>query len=198
MVDTLVWVSIAEIAGRDGVTKQAVSKQVRAYLRGDELPVQRDGRDRVSKVSLAHYDHLRRKYVNPAKAAALLFTEPEPAAPSEGSGKDSTSFEEARRRGEWLKVTSQELRLAEEQGALVRKDFLVDALTKTGREIQKVVDRLQNRADDLANAVAKEGAHGVRVELRKISLALNGEIADRLAAIMTAAPEADPLLEDAA
>jgi hypothetical protein len=199
MVDTVhIWASIAEIAGRDGVTKQAVSKTIRQYAGSGELPVQRDLRDRVSKVSLAHYDHLRRKYVNPAKAAAPLFAEHELAAPSEASGKDPTSFEEARRRGEWLKVTAQELRLAEEQGALVRKDILVEALTKAGREIQKVVERLQNTADDLATAVAKEGAHGARVELRKIALKLNGEIADKLAAIMAKAPETDALLEEAA
>ena len=194
----IMW-SAVEIAGRDGVSKQAVSKQIKSLLEAKlETPVERDGRGRVIRVSLAHYDEFRQRYVNPLKASAPLRSidaEPTPAtAPLVAPGD---SLEEARRQSEWLKVGREKIRHQEELGQLVRKDRLVDVVSIVGAEIKLVVARLQNKADDLAHAVSREGASGARVLLRKIAFDLGNEIADKLAAIAEASPDADPMIEDA-
>lgn len=193
---SLIMWSAVEIAARDGVSKQAVSKQIKSLLNAKpETPVERDGRGRVIRVSLAHLDEFRQRFVNPLKASAPLrsIDNDQPQAPAVAPGD---SLEEARRQSEWLKVGREKIRHQEELGQLVRKDRLVDVVSMVGAEIKLVVARLQNRADDLAHAVSREGASGARVLLRKIAFELGNEIADKLAAIAVAAPDTDPLIED--
>lgn len=181
----------AEVASRDGVTKQAVTKLVRRFVEEHDLPVERDGRDRITKFSLAHYDHYRGEFASSEKVAAAR-KEPVPMAPI----NSSTSRDEALRQEAWLKVAREKIRRQEQAGKLIRSDRERDALMVCGREIQARIDRLQNRADDMALAVSREGTHGLRVLLRKISFDLNTEIADMLAAIVMTAPEVDEAIED--
>lgn len=188
----------AQVAARDRVTRQAVTKLVRRLVEEHGLPVERDGRDRIVRFSLAHYDHFRGQFASSEKVAAARPADA--AAPADGqarSGDSSTSRDEALRQEAWLKVTREKLRRQEEIGQLVRADRLREALTVSGREIQSQIARLQNKADDMALAVSREGAHGLRVLLRQIAFDLNSEIADRLAAIVDRAAEHDELIEDA-
>lgn len=73
-----------EIAARDGVTKQAVTKIVRQLVEKHGLPVERDGRDRVVRFSLAHYDHYRGEFASSEKVTAAR-RETSPSAPSSTS-----------------------------------------------------------------------------------------------------------------
>lgn len=184
--------SISQIATRDGISKQAVSKIVKALIESTDIPVERDGRGRVSSLSLAHYDHHRSQFTNPAKTAAPRH---EPTSGTSPIAR-SDSFDEARRQGEWLKVEREKLRRQEELKQLIRADMLADALTICGKEIQNIVSRLQNKADEVALAISKEGVHGVRLLLRKLAFDLNIEIADKLNEIIADAPARDPLIED--
>lgn len=181
-----VMVTPAEVAARDGVTKQAVTKAVRDMAAKGTLEVERDSRGRIVRFAQAQYDHHRGQYRDPVKAPA------KPVLPD-----NSESLDEARRRAEWLKVDREMLRRDEALGKLVRADMLGLALEQAGRKIQAIVARLQNRADDLALAVSKEGAHGLRVKLREASFDLNSQIAKELAEIGAAAPEKDPRIEEA-
>jgi len=176
-----VMVTLKEIAEREGVSVQAISKAVKAM---PDLPVERDTRGRVKTISLAHFEHHRGQYVNPAKTQRK-----QPAAASD-------SFDEARRQSEWLKVDRLKLERQEQLGNLVRKDMLVIALERCASEIQARVDRIANVADEGALAVSKEGAHGLRVLLRESAKNMNTDIADILATIADAAPETDSLIED--
>src|SRR5690606_25382565 len=115
-----------------------------------------------------------------------------PAKPVGGS----QSRDEALRQEAWLKVGREKLRRQEEIGQLLRADRTRQAITVCGREIQSMVARLQNRADDMALAVGREGVHGLRVLLRQISFDLNTEIANRLEEILAGADEQDELIED--
>lgn len=183
----------ADVAARDGVTKQAVTKLVRRLVEDHGLPVERDGRDRIVRFSLAHYDHLRGQFASSEKtASARGETQPQQKGDLQPS---STSRDEALRQEAWLKVGREKLRRQEEMGQLVRADRLRDALASSGREIQNVVARLQNRADDMALAVSREGAHGLRVLLRQISFDLNTEIADKLSSVALASTEHDEPVE---
>lgn len=188
--------SLGQIAERDGVSKPAISKQIKKLIEAKpETPSELDGLGRVLKISLAHYDEYRQRFVNPAKATAPIRSI-DTASPSAPAIPPGDTFDEARRQSEWLKVGRERIRHQEEIGQLVRKDRLSDAVKVAGTEIKTVVNRLQNKADDLALAVSREGVHGVRVLLRKIAFDLGNEIADKLGVIAEAAPEMDSLIED--
>ena len=200
----IMW-SIGQIAARDRVSKAAVSKTVKRLLEErPETPVERGGQGQVLGISLAHYDHFRQRHVNPAKATAPLRgtdgaiadgrlpLDPPPTAPV----RDEASFEEARRQSEWLKVSREKLRMQEERGQLIRRDLIDQATAAIAAELQAVIRRLPNRADEVALAVSKEGIHGVRTLLRKIAFEIGNEMADKVQAIALSAPEFDPPIEE--
>lgn len=197
--EPVVYRTVSEIAARDGVSKQAVSKLLQRLVAAGDVPVERDGRGRVARVSLAHYDHARERFTNPAKAP-VREASASAGTGSPGGGDLKTlageSFEEARRQGEWLKVTRERLRHQEELGQLVRADLMRDNMAVAGREIQAIIARLPNRSDDIALAVSKEGQHGARVLLRTIAFELAEQIASRLMEIAASAPEHDPAIEE--
>lgn len=180
--------SIGQIAERDGISKQAVSKIVKKLVSDHGIPVDRDGRGRISAVSLAHYDHHRDRFTNPAKQQPAGQEKTKPAAPAD-------SFEEARRQREWLALERAKIEHQVEIGQLVRMDGLVSALETTGREIQSLVAKVEHRADDLAIAVSKEGSHGLRLALRKALFETNNRIAERLSEIAGEAPKGDQPIE---
>ena len=190
----IMW-SIGQIAERDDVSKAAVSKAAKKLLQDrTDTPVERGSHGQVMKISLAHYDEYRQRFVNPAKASAPIRSSSGSSAPS-ASLNPADSFEEARRQAEWLKVGRERIRHQEELGQLVRKDMLDEAHRSIGLEIQRIVGRLQNNADDVALAVSKEGVHGARTALRKIAFDLGNQIADKLAIIAEQAPEYDEPIE---
>ncbi|MGO6707613.1 hypothetical protein [Rhizobium johnstonii] len=187
--------SIAQIAERDGVSKAAVSKAAKKLIEDKpDTPVDRDSQGRIMRLSLAHYDHHRQRHVNPAKAKAEIRTPDQTSDPPKTDPADS--FDEARRQTEWLKLGRERIRHQEELGQLLRSDKIDQALRTAGLEIQAVIKRLSNRADDLALAVSKEGVHGARVLLRTIAFEMGNEIADRLEAVSKTAPRMDDLIGD--
>lgn len=197
-MSTVMW-SIAQIAVRDGISKAAVSKAVKKMLDDwKDTPVERGSQGQVMRVSLAHYDEFRQRFTNPAKATAPIrgVGEAEHPGSTRPPPRDEESFEEARRQSEWLKVGREKIRHQEDCDQLIRKDRNDEALAVIGGEIQAILKRLQNRADEVAMAVSKEGVHGVRVLLRQIAFSIGTEIADRLATIAASAAEHDPLIED--
>ncbi|MES0049259.1 hypothetical protein [Mesorhizobium sp. M0053] len=189
--EEIVMAAPADVAARDGITKQAVTKLVRRLVEEHGLPVERDGRDRIMRFSLAHYDHYRGEFASSEKIAAAR-KDP----PSSQPENSSTSRDEALRQEAWLKVGREKLRRQEHIGQLVRADRMREALIVCGREIQSSIARLQNKADDMAMAVSREGSHGLRVLLRDIAFEMNSEIAERLAGIVENAAEHDEALED--
>ena len=191
--EKLVMTTSAAVAERDGITKQAVTKMVRALVKNHDLPVERDGRGRVVRFSLAHFDHHRDQFASSEKTAAAR-----PSAKAAISVvAESDSRDEALRQEAWLKVTRARLQHQEELGDLIRVDRLTDGIQRCGREIQSAISRLPNHADDLAMEVSKEGAHGLRIALRKIAFELSKRVADQLEKIAETAPENDPMIEDA-
>ncbi|MCR9058123.1 MAG: hypothetical protein NXI02_12380 [Rhodobacteraceae bacterium] len=195
------WVTPAHVAKRDKITKQAVTKSVRKLVDAHDLPVQRDGRGRVTKFCLAHYDHLLERFGNSEKLAAdrLSSETPlldQPDKPRAGSPVNPDSRDEALRQEAWLKLRRSQLQMEEEVGSLVQRDTLEQALKSCAQEINLLVSRLPNQSDALAQAIAREGESGVRVALRKVAFNLNTAIADRLAEVFEAAPETDEMSDE--
>lgn len=189
-----IMVAPAHVAARDGVTKQAVTKLVRDLAEKSGLPVERDGRDRIVRFSLAHFDHLRERFSSSEKSAAARSKSKAPSPPGQILAVDSR--DEALRQEAWLKVGRERLRQQEAAGNLIRADLLAEALAKAGREIQAMIARLPNSADDLAIAVSKEGAHGLRVALREKAFEMNTKIAAHLSDLSINADEHDPAIKE--
>lgn len=175
--------SVAELATRDQVSKPAVSRRVK-QLRERGLQVELDAQGRVAKINAAQYDELKSRFADPSKAQA--------PAPRHVDEIVSESYDEALRQKTWTEAERARLRLLEEQGKLVRVEQLADALAQAGEKIVRSVDLVLNDVDDLAAAVAKEGAAGLRIALKKITFRLKGEMAEALSAIAADAPETEP------
>lgn len=175
--------SIGDIATRDGVSKPAVSRKVKALVEKHGLSVDRDAQGRVALVNVAEYDHLRGRFDDPSKAQApgrqQAGSEAPPAPASE-------SYDEALRQKTWTEAERARLKLEEERRQLVRVAEVGDAAAKCSEDVVRVIKRLNSSADDIAAAVARDGVHGLRVLLKTITDRQCGEIADafeRLAAL---------------
>jgi len=175
-VDTiLVMSSISQIAARDRVSKAAVSKAVKKmFEKMPDTPVERGSQNQVVRVSLAHYDHFRERFMNvtglPAGQQAL-------SPRSAGSQVDpSESFNEARRQNEWLKLERERLKHQVESGLLIDKAEVEGTTKSRCREIRARIDRLPNLADGLALAISREGAFGARHFLSDHAAKLSAEI----------------------
>lgn len=181
----LMW-TVTQIAERDGVSKQAISKRVAKLAEGQGLTVERNAQGHITALNVAEYDHLRGRYADPSKAQA-------PARLQRQSGQVSPndSYDEALRQKTWHEAERRRLELAEMKGDLVRKDMIEASLDQVGERIVQVIDRLPRIADEIAAAVAKDGTHGARVLLKLQASRLRDEIAKALASLAQEAPEQD-------
>jgi len=185
-----VMMSIGDLAARDGVSKPTVSIAVKRLIERHGLTVERDGRGRVAKVNAAQYDHLRDRFGDAHHAQAPARPPADaPPFPPPLADKANDSLDEAQRQKAWIDAERARINLAEQKGELLRTAAMVDAIGECGIEIARILDRLPNASDDLAAAVGRDGAHGVRVELKNLARKMRADIAEALAAIAGAAPE---------
>lgn len=182
-----VMMTVAEIARRDGVSKPTVSLHIKRLVERSGLTVERDAQGRVASVNVAEYDHLRGFVGDPSKAQAPARSRP--------SGRldlpAGESYDEALRQKTWHEAERRRIELDALKGALVRRDRLTEATLRVAADIVRTVDRIPASADDLAAAVARDGAHGLRLALKKLATSLRADIASALEAIAAGAPERD-------
>ena len=177
--------TVSEIAARDRVSKQAVSKKVRELVDAG-LAVERDANGHVKKLNVVEYDLLRGRTDDPSKAQA-----PGRVVPAAKPVDDEDSYKEALRTKTWHESERLRLDLEERRGQLVRVDAVTDAVVACATSITAIVDRLPNVADDLVAAVSREGVHGVRVALKQLSAKLRVDIAEALTVVAANAPKTD-------
>lgn len=185
--DAVMWTA-AQVAARDGVTKQAVTKKVRELADAHGLVVARDAQDRITAFHVVQYDHLRGRYADPSKTQA-----PRPAAPQTAP---NDSYDEALRQKTWHEAEKRRLELEELKSLLVRRDRVEDAVAKAAERIVQVIDRLPRLADEVSAAVAKDGTHGARVVLKAAASRLRADIARVLAEMSDEAPTEEPSTDD--
>ncbi|WP_316173563.1 MULTISPECIES: winged helix-turn-helix domain-containing protein [unclassified Bradyrhizobium] len=169
------FMTVSEIAERDGVSKQAVSKRVRAMVEMHGLEVELDGQGRVARINVAQYDHLRDRHGDPSKDQRP--ETPEPAAPA------ADSYEEALRLKTHYEAVRRGLELDEHIGKLVRVDELVKVGDEIGAKVAQVIGSLDNEAEAFAMALDRDGAHGLRVLLKQTRYRMLTEVADALSAL---------------
>ena len=177
--------TVSEVAARDLVSKQAVSKKV-GLLVDIGLTVERDEKGRVKKLNVVEYDRLRGRTDDPSKAQA-----PDRAPAGAKPVDDEDSYKEALRTKTWHESERLRLDLEERRGQLVRVDSVTDAVVACATSITAIVDRLPNVADDLVAAVSREGVHGVRVALKQLAAKLRADIAEALTIVAANAPKSD-------
>lgn len=179
--------SVSRIAEREGISRQAISKQVARMIEHHGLDVSHDGRGRVSAVNIVNFDTIRRRFGDSGKVHEAPAPKPTLPDPEQGSG-DAT-LDGARRLKVIYETESIRLRLGEESGQLVRMDVMTEALTRMAEEIGRVVD-LPQHADAIA-AASGRGLHELRITLKRLTVEMRGAIADHCARVALAAPQKD-------
>jgi hypothetical protein len=172
--------TVSQVADRDAVSKQAVSKRVRDLADKHGLAVERDPRGHIIRLNVAEYDHLRGRYSDPSKAQA-------PRREMDAAPRGE-SYDEALRQKTWHDAERARLNLEELKGELIRVSAIVDAVGHCGVAISRAVDRLVNDADDITAMIARDGVHGCRVILKSIAARLRNDIADALADLARSTP----------
>lgn len=165
--------TVKQIAERDGISKQAVSKRTRRFADDHGLIVERDGQGRILKLNVVQYDQLRGQFADPAKAQA-----PKPKVEQKQAAADS--LDEARRQQAWLDAERSRLALDEQRGKLVPVSDVTAAISDAGDLIAGIIDRLPNVSDELAPQVIKTGPHALRAGLTKEANRMRAEIAQAL------------------
>lgn len=179
-----VWLPLKAIAARDGVSRQAISKQVARLIEQHSLEVQRDGRGRVGAINIVHYDDLRRRFGDSAK-----IREVDPG-PSISDPSEDATLDGARRIKLVHETVLIRLRLKEESGDLVRMDSLTAATDRLVEEFIRIVDLLQH-ADQIAAAVQRGGLHELRILLKRLNHETRAAIAESFTALARSAPATD-------
>lgn len=174
--------TISEVAERDGVSKQAVSKSVKRLVESG-LQVERNAQGHIVRLNVAQYDLLRGRFGDPSKDQRPARSEPTPDV------REDESLNEARRVQAWIEAERSKISLAEDKQQLVRVASLVDAAVTCGEALVRIVDGLGNEADDIAAACGRDGVHGVRVKLKQIATKLREQIAQAMEGIATTQPK---------
>lgn len=169
---TVMW-TIQQIADRDGVSKQAVSKQVARLVERHNLMVERDAQGRVLAVNVVEYDHYRERFANPSKV--------QKAKPDRTTSASSAeSYDEALRQKTWLEAEQKKIGLAQQKRDLIPATDLDRAVDPLADTIVAVFDELVQHADEIANAVARGGLQQLRATLKKIVADQRRRTADAL------------------
>jgi hypothetical protein len=161
--------TVSQVAERDRVTKQAVSQKVRRLADTQNLIVERDANGRILKLNVAHYDLLRARYDDPARAQA--------PQTDTGTEPNDESYKEAKRVQAWFDVERLRMLLAEEKRRLVPLDEVKAGSAEALDIISQVISTLPDCAEELAAAIAKDGSHGARLFLAGEALRLRRDIA---------------------
>jgi hypothetical protein len=192
-VDTpaIVMWSIKQIAARDGVSKQAVSKKVKALAADHGLQIERDGRNRIVAVNVAAYDHLRGKFGDPSHAQAPDNppADETPAPVPDSDSKSADSFNEAKRQLAWIDAERARMRFAEEKKQLVRLAGVLEAVSDCGIDIARLINRLPAIADEITAACGGDNSHGARTLLKSTAQKLLADISAAMATIAAETPE---------
>lgn len=159
-----VMLSIAQIAERDRVSKPTVSNHVKRLVEKHGLRVERDGQGRVARLNVAEYDALRNRFADPSKVQA-------PAA-ERGSAYGDDSYDEALRRKTFYEAEKRRLELDQLRGRMIDATGVADALDRASDAAKEPLAALEDYADDVAAAVARDGARGARAELVRIGAAI--------------------------
>lgn len=181
--------TVSEVADRDGISKQAVSKRVRDLAERHDLLVERNGQGHVTALNVVQYDLLRERYGDPSQVRLSRQEAPAGELPLATAPKDT--IEEANRRRAWLDMEKRRLELAQITGQLVRADMVEAAVGKCCEEVVRLIDRLPQEADAVALAIRSDEVHLLRLALKGVAHRLRTKLAKAFEDLQAAAPATD-------
>ena len=167
------WLSISALAKLRGVSKQAISKRAER-LHAQGLLSRRDGPRSTVLINVAEFD----RAVGDTTDLARATTHADAPAPKKEGAALVYSDEQARRVAYLADIAK--LDLDERLGKLAPIDAIEAAMVRCAEAMVRIIDQLPARADDLAIAVAAEGAPGARAALKGFARDLRETLAREL------------------
>lgn len=191
------WLSISDLAAYRGVGKPATSERVKA-LEAEGKVRTRKGPNRTKLVHLAEFLAAVGEAGDPARELAAESR----SGAAESDAPASPGYRDAQTRKARAEAELREYDLAQKRGEVVAIAELTAAAERTAEALAAVVERLPQRAADMAAAVGRDGERGARAQYRRDARYLRDAMVsaiDRLLATFTAlnAPSVAPTLEPA-
>jgi hypothetical protein len=202
------WFSVTDLARRDGISKQVVSRKVGIFERDGMVTTRSRGPGLPKLVNVAEYDRAIASTLHAAQKQAALtmrvrreenagrrgaepsagvagdtaepFAPPEPAAPRAATDPTLTNAQLAKITTETAIKT---IELARQRGLVmpIEGEHGVDAaIRRVGAAIVRAIDHVDSLAGDVTAAAIKDGEHGVRLALRRFKHDLRAKIAAAL------------------
>jgi DNA-binding Lrp family transcriptional regulator len=183
--------SIADLARRRGVSRQAIHRRVTALVTAGQLQTFAGPRRSVM-VSEAAYDMAVGQHGDPAKELSVeTAAATTPAAPtSSGDVTESSGYRTAREREAYYSAELKRLQLAREERELFRVTEVNDALLRIGEAIREAVSGLPARADEAAEVLETKGMASFRRWLAGVGDDISRRIAAELKVISAEADAA--------
>lgn len=189
------WLSISDLAARNGVTKQTMAAKVTRFESQGLLSTRTEGKGRPKLVNVAAFDVANGQAGDAIKALAAqgrADAPPAAASPAVDDGNPVLAKEQARRTQYQADLAEIELRKA--RGDLVPAADVTAAMVRCAEMLVRQIDQMPARADDLASAVAKDGTTGARAWLKSMARELRAALAQEMRMLETdgsAVPEDD-------
>lgn len=200
------WLSISDLARLRGITKGPLSRRVKRLEEGGFIAT-KTGERGAKLINVAEFDRAAERTIDAVRAQngrrarkrlVLVVDDAADAdkthAPSVGDDGDD-DFSPVLAKEQARKVAYQadlaKLQRDEKLGKLLPIEKIADAAASCADALNRVIDQLPARADEIASAVAKEGEAGARAFLRSVARDMRERMADemqRLAAMSGEAP----------
>ena len=162
-----IWISVSDVAEKRGVSKQAISKRLKA-LEG-RVSTRKEGNRLL--VNIAEYDKVTGAETDPAQELRNREIHRPPNDGTSGqspSGKASLAFSIQRAKRESYDAEMARLRLEELQGKLVPVAAVEDAMVRCATVLLRVIEQLPGESDDPAvRIILKNKVHELRAALER-------------------------------
>jgi DNA-binding MarR family transcriptional regulator len=203
--DEGLWLNISELARLRGITKGPLSRRVKRLEEGGFIAT-KTGERGQKLVNIAEFDLAAERTVDAIRAhngrkarkrsapiADKTLAPERPRAPSTDDGEDDDfspvlAKEQARRVA--YQADLAKLQRDEKLGKLLPIENIAEAAAQCAEALNRVIDQLPARADEIAAAVAKEGVSGVRSFLRSVARDMRERLADEMQRLATMSGEA--------
>jgi DNA-binding MarR family transcriptional regulator len=196
--DEGLWLNISDLARLRGITKGPLSRRV-TRLEENGLITTKVGERGQKLVNVAEFDLAAERTVDAIRAQNGLKGRKRSApiadkalAPPMGDGENEFSpilaHEQARRVAYMADLAK--LRRDEKLGTLLPTEKIAEAAAQCAEALNRIIDQLPGRADEIASAVAKDGESGVRNFLRSVVRDMRERLADEMQRLATMSGEA--------
>jgi DNA-binding Lrp family transcriptional regulator len=183
---SLMW-TMAKIADRDGVSRQAVQKAIKRFANDGLITgIERDQKGYITAVNVVEYDRARGTATDPAKlqgSATRKITD-EDASPHQPTAKTPSDYTRAITENALYETELKKIKLRELQGQLVPLEELETAIQKCAEAIIAAIERLKFKYEELAAAVANNGIVGSRAVLKQYVFDLRTAVSDALCSLL--------------